>query len=201
MLNQEDVSKLEGFLAVLPIIDSSSVGYINEDLQKEAFEIWLQSSEDKSYFPHDYSLVDRSAIYAFDAVWSLIIALNTSAHDNQFPWINISTHCFDNRLINKDKYEMYLKNTKFWGISGMVEFQKNESNDRISSVSYELVNLQLQKYVHIAIWCSNDKKWVNFNGSRIIWRINSSTSVPADYPQLKGLFVCFFLKDSQIELM
>ncbi|CAF1249086.1 unnamed protein product [Adineta ricciae] len=189
LLNSQDVPKLQGFLAVLPIIDSSSTGHINEDLQKEAFDIWLNSSEGKGYFPHDNSLIDPYAIYAFDAVWSLNIALNKSAHDGQIPSMNISTHCFDNKLINKDKYEMYLKNTKFWGISGMVEFQKKESNDRISNASYELVNLQFAKYVHIAIWRSNDTKWVNFTGSRIIWPINSSSSVPVDYPQLKNEFV------------
>ncbi|CAF1005390.1 unnamed protein product [Adineta ricciae] len=185
----QDAQKLDGFLAVLPIIDPSSTGDINEDLQKEAFDIWLNSSEDESYYPRDDSLIDPYAIYAFDAVWSLIIALNKSAHDGQIPSMNMSTHCFDNQLINKDKYEMYLKNSKLWGISGMVEFRKNESNDRISSASYELVNIQSTEYVHIAVWRSNDKKWVDFNRSRIIWRINDSSSVPVDYPQLKGEFV------------
>ncbi|UJR35043.1 hypothetical protein I4U23_027819 [Adineta vaga] len=195
--------KLEGILAVIPIIDNET----NENLRKQALNIWRQSEKDRDYFPDHISSLNPYAMYTFDAVWSLIEALNKSSSDHESPSMFTSTHCFDNRLINDEKYQMYLQNTHFFGVSGKVQFVKNISNDRFNDVSYALYNLQSMKeeyevrkieikYVNIMIWYKKTRQWTLVNDKQntdIIWPDENLDYVPTDYPQLQGKFVRIFV--------
>jgi len=194
-----DWSKLEGILAVVPIIGNGTAFGVNETLQKEAFDVWRNSPEDKDNFPEDLSAVTPFAMYTFDAAWTLIQALNKSSFDKSSPSMEGSPHCFDSLLKNYSKYHMYLKNTRFLGVSGIVQFSKNNSNDRVDGTSYALYNMQQKEqknsitkrkpaYKQIMTWYETSRNW-NCTGEdkiNITWPGGKFGKGPTDYPQLRG---------------
>jgi predicted outer membrane repeat protein len=191
---------LEGILAVVSSIGNGSAFGVNETLQKEAFDIWRNSSEDKDSFPEDLSAVSPFAMYTFDAAWTLIQALNKSSFDKNSPSMEESPHCFNSLLKNYSKYHMYLENTHFLGVSGIIQFSKNKSNDRIGGAFYALVNIQQKgqtngitkrkpRYKQVMIWYETSHSWKSSTGEdkiNIIWPGDEFEKVPTDYPQLRG---------------
>ncbi len=191
---------MEGILAVVPIIGNGSAFGVNETLQKEAFDIWRNSPTDKNSFPEDLSAISPFAMYTFDAAWALIQALNKSSFDKNSPSMEESPHCFHSLLKNYSKYHMYLDNTRFLGVSGIVQFSKNNSNNRIDGAFYALYNMQQkgqknstgkQKpiYKQIMTWYETSHSWSSCTGEdkiNIIWPGGEFEKVPTDYPQLRG---------------
>jgi ABC-type branched-subunit amino acid transport system substrate-binding protein len=187
---------LEGILAVVPIIGNGSAFEVNETLQKEAFDVWHNSPKDKDSFPEDLSAVSPFAMYTFDATWTLIQALNKSSFDKSSPSMEGSPHCFDSSLKNYSNYHMYLKNTHFLGVSGIIQFSKNNSNDRVDGAFYALYNMQqkeqknsITKYKQIMTWYETSRSWKSSTGEdkiNIIWPGGEFEKVPTDYPQLRG---------------
>ncbi len=190
-------SNLEGILAVVPIIGDESVYGVNQTLQKEAFDVWRNSPKDQKSLPEDLSTVSPFAMYTFDATWALIQALNKSSFDKNSPSMVQSPHCFESLLKNDSTYHTYLKNTRFLGVSGIVQFSKNNSNDRVDGTSYDLINLQQKnniknrklEYKQIMTWYQTNRTWNccdNQNKTNIIWPGGEFQKVPTDYPQLQG---------------
>jgi ABC-type branched-subunit amino acid transport system substrate-binding protein len=197
---RSDWPKLEGILAVVPVIDNERASGINETLQKEAFDIWRNSPKDKDSFPEDLSTVSPYAMYTFDAAWALIQALNKSSFDKNSPSMEQSPHCFDSLLKNYSNYHMYLKSTRFSGVSGIIQFSKNNSNDRVDGASYGLYNMQQKQqknnitkrklgYKQVMTWYETSRSWKSSTGEdtiNIIWPGGEFEKVPTDYPQLRG---------------
>jgi hypothetical protein len=175
---------LEGILAVVPIIHYGDTFGINETLQKEAFNAWSNSLEDSDSFPEDLSSISPFAMYTFDAVWTLIQ----------------SSQCFDSLLVNHSTYHMHLRNTRFLGVSGIIQFSKNYSNDRIDGAFYALYNVQWERqrsgitnqepeYEQVMIWSETMYSWKNATVKTkidIIWPSNKFEEAPPDFPQLNG---------------
>lgn len=111
-----------------------------------------------------------------------------------------SPHYFDSLLKNDSKYHMYLKNTRFLGVSGIIQFAKNKTNDRINGTSYALYNIQWIKqknivvkqeprYEQITTWYETNRNWTisaDKDKLGIIWPSDEFEKVPTDYPQLRG---------------
>jgi predicted outer membrane repeat protein len=89
---------------------------------------------------------------------------------------------------------MHLKNTSFSGVSGIVQFSKNTSNDRLGGAFYSLYNTQQKgkgepKYKQIMTWYGTNHSWeccINGNNISIIWSGDQSDKTPTDYLQLRG---------------
>jgi hypothetical protein len=111
-----------------------------------------------------------------------------------------SSQCFDSLLENDDIYHMHLRNTHFSGVSGIIQFSKNHSNDRSNGTFYALYNLQWKRqrngitkpkpeYQQIMTWCETNYTWNNFTDKGtidIIWPSGEFEKYPTDYPQLRG---------------
>ncbi|CAF2942834.1 unnamed protein product [Rotaria sp. Silwood2] len=198
---QNDWFKLKGILAVVPLIGNNSAFGINETLQKEAFDTWRNLSSDKIKVPDRLSAVSPFAMYTFDAAWALIQALNKSLLDNESPSMKKSSTCFDSLLENHTKYLMYLKNTCFFGVSGIIQFSSNNLREHVHGAMYALYNVQdinqkpdkvkrVPNYKQIMTWHETNRNWANCtdqNNINIIWPSNESEKVPTDYPQLRGV--------------
>lgn len=184
---------MSGILIVKPIISTGNIFQVNETLQKEALGIWCNSSQDNSTCPENISDVSTFAMYTFDAAWTLIQALNKSLFDKSLPSMERSNHCFNSVLKNSNNYHMHLRNTKFLGVSGIVQFSKNVSNDRLEGACYALYNMQMRKnkpkHKKIMIWYGTTHRWVNTTDEdkiSITWPGNEPNKIPTDYLQLRG---------------
>ncbi|CAF1394231.1 unnamed protein product [Rotaria sordida] len=197
---QKQWLNLNGILTVAPFAGNSNAFGINETLQKEAFDVWHNLSHDKDKIRELASTVSLEAMYTFDAVWALVQSLNKSVFNNKLLSMNKSLTCFDCLLQNYDKYLDHLKNTSFFGVSGHVQFSKNNSDNCIYGVMYGLYNVQLTRlknsrgkqeptYIKVLTWYETTHDWTNSTDERynhIIWPSNEHTKVPTDYPQLRG---------------
>jgi hypothetical protein len=191
---------LKGILAVVPIVCNGSAFEGNETLQNEAFDVWRNSLNDKDHFPKHLSALSPFAMYTFDAVWTLVQALNKSSFDKDSPLMEDSPHCFNSLLKNDRKYHMYLENTRFLGVSGIIQFAKNKSNNRIDGASYALYNIQWARqknrvakqelqYEQIMTWYETSHQWkicADKHKINITWPSDEFEKVPTDYPQLRG---------------
>ena len=108
--------------------------------------------------------------------------------------------CFDSQLINYSNYHAYLRSNHFSGVSGLIQFSKNQSNDRMNSTSYTLSNLQLKRpessleqakltFESVMTWSEADCHWsddLTMNRTHIVWPGPVTASRPTDYPVLRG---------------
>ena len=120
MLKQnQTLSPLEGLLTLIPMEvgsgnnDDNSLN-INKTLYRDALIAWLNSSEDQEVYPH-HDKISSFAMFAFDATWTLIQALNKTSFNGQssIPSFNSSSYCFNSSLENSILYYKYLNETDF----------------------------------------------------------------------------------------
>lgn len=93
-----------------------------------------------------------------------------------------------------------MENNHFAGVTGLVQFSKNSSNDRSEGVLYALQNmryirsnstdtkLEVKRVVPIT-WCQRLGEWEDVPGlgmKSIVWPNRSDAKVPPDYRQLQG---------------
>ncbi|CAF1216226.1 unnamed protein product [Rotaria magnacalcarata] len=197
VFKQYDLTKLAGVLAVVHIIGNSSTSGVNETLQKEAFDAWRNLSYEKKKVPEQLSDVSPFAMYTFDATWALIQALNKSSIDKKSPSMYKASSCFDSLLQNYTTYFDYLQTTRFFGVSGIVDFSKNDLNENNHGGMYVLYSVQ-SKTNHkrkevinkeIMTWHETSHSWTNYTNPdklNITWPRNPIGKVPTDYPQLQG---------------
>ena len=135
-------------------------------------------------------------MYTFDAVWTLIQALSRLAAHEVLPSIINRSNCFKKSLQNHDCYYRYLKETRFAGVSGQVQFSKNQSNDRVNGIYYALYTIQRSrsiasmvdlslKYARLMVWSEPTRAWLN-DSSNMIWLNQTDQKTSNDYPKLKG---------------
>ncbi|CAF4230581.1 unnamed protein product [Rotaria socialis] len=197
---QYDPTKLAGVLAVVHIIGNSSTSGVNETLQKEAFDIWRNRPYEGKKAPEKLSDVSPFAMYTFDATWALIQALNKSSIDKKSPSMSKATSCFDSSLQNYTTYFDYLQKTRFFGVSGIVDFSKHDLNEDNHGGMYVLYSVRSKGnskkkeviYEQIMTWHETSHSWTNYTNPdklNIIWPRNPINTVPTDYPQLQGQYL------------
>ena len=189
-----------GTLFVLPFISSDSTAGVNQTLRRAAFEVWRNMSTKRWHYPRNISNVSPFALYTFDATWTLIEALKKLSSEDEIPSLKKMARCFDSHLTNSSDYDANLKLTNFSGVSGRIQFSKNQSNDRVNSTSYTLSNLQDKRsssppeqsklaFESVMTWSDAHCKWSNDlkkNKTLIIWPGRVTASWPTDYPVLRG---------------
>ena len=139
-------------------------------------------------------------MYTFDATWILIQALSKLSLNDSLPYWNRSTSCFRSFLKNYSTFHQHMENSHFAGLTGLVQFSKNSSNDRSEGVLYALQNMWYirsnstaakaeVKRVEPMIWCQLLGEWEDVPGlgkKSIVWPNRSDETVPPDYRQLRG---------------
>lgn len=194
-LNDFDIKwhrKLIGVLTIEAVVANAVGGPINKTLLHDAYEIW------KEYQPStlpSYDQIDPFALFAFDATWTLIQALNKFCSSDRMnssssclAMVNTS-FCFDKKLIHSDQLYESIDDVSFLGVSGLIQYGENVT-DRISSIYYIIKNLQNTtdglKNLPVLVW-SNSNGWnTHFSNNSIVWPGNSSL-IPSGYASVFGV--------------
>lgn len=189
--NQRQRQALVGVLSVEPIIGGYVDQPINTTLLNQAYEIWKYYQPDT--FPSDGN-VNSYALYAFDATWAFILALQKFC-SMQLSCLQIqnASACYDRRFYNSKQYYDTIKTMSFLGVSGEVKFS-NGTPDRVGHQYYIIKNIQSTNsqrqsiaYVPVLQWDADSTKWQFYKNqsSDIIWP-NWSKNVPKDYKLIQG---------------
>ena len=191
--NQSSYNQLVGLLTVQAAIGNVVEAPINKALLSEAFEAWRQYEPES--FPGSDN-VSYYALFAFDAVWALIGALqelcSTAIGDSSscLSFTNTS-FCFDRRLDNGSSLYEIIRNRTFLGVSGTVEFGLNVTN-RIDGTYYVTRNVQRfgnsLSYVSVLVW-SKSNRWTTYPGREsnvIVWPGNSLEG-PSSFASISGV--------------
>ena len=184
-------SQLVGLLTIQATIGSAVNALVNTTLLNEAFDLWQQ------YEPESFSEPDKldyDALFAFDAAWTLIQALQkfcstTIGNSSSCISLKNSSFCFDRQLHHGELVYEIIHNNTFLGVSGWIEFGSNVT-DRINGTYYIARNIQRSldslKYLPIAVW-SNLTGWYPYaSTSVIVWPGNTLTR-PTGYAAISGL--------------
>ncbi|CAF3298414.1 unnamed protein product [Rotaria sp. Silwood2] len=196
--NGSDRLKLKGLLTVMQTHDNGLESGVNRTLLDDALAIWRNSADYGSSYPANFTDISSFAMFVFDATWTLIEALNKLSSDDS-PTLAAAPFCFNSLLTNSDTYYKNLEAMSFSGVSGIVQFAKNISNDRIGFTSYVLYNLQSTritpsepyrhlKYKQVMKWSGTRQTWKNLTDSPtngIVWPQNSN-EVPCDHLLIQG---------------
>ena len=173
---------------------------MSRTLLDDALQIWKNLTETNQNDTEQFDVISPLAMYAFDATWLLVNALAKISFDDPLPSLYLSERCFERVMQNNTIYMQYLRNSAFSGISGPVEFRKNESNDRTFGVTYGLYNIQWTpssnagktrslKFVEVMHWSQIAEGWANISKSRnrkIVWPGNITDRVPSENLELRG---------------
>lgn len=164
---------------------------VNETLLKAAQDLW------KLHEPETYPGVNNVsyyALFAFDAAWTLIQALqklcSPSTHHSSSCLSLINTSfCFDRQLLNSTSLLSIINNNTFLGVSGDVQFSMNRT-DRIVGSYYILKNVQhsanVLNSVPVLLW-SESKNWTSSMHSNIILWPGKNCSSPSGRAKLSGI--------------
>ncbi|CAF4023918.1 unnamed protein product [Rotaria sordida] len=153
--NQTFHENLIGMLAIEPVVGSFVDKSINETLLNEAYSIWQQYEPES--FPESLN-VDYYGLFAFDATWTLIQALQQLCTSK----INISSSClsfigssfcFDHRFIHSKLLLDAVSGTEFFGVSGPIQFSVN-GTDRIIEYAHP-DNWRIPNKENVIIWPGN----------------------------------------------
>ncbi|CAF3757454.1 unnamed protein product [Rotaria sp. Silwood1] len=183
---------LIGMLLIEPVVGAVINAPYNVTLLNEAHKIW-QEYENET-FPGSTN-VDDYALFAFDATWSLIKSLeelclstinNFSSSCLSF---NSSSFCYDSRFIQSNLLLNQLDKTDFLGVSGSVQFGKNQA-DRINGSYYSIKNVQSSIngliYVSVLEYSDLGNLRVPLQENIIVWPGNTLTQ-STDRASLKGV--------------
>ena len=184
--------ELIGMLIIAPVVENAVHTPVNETLLKAAHAIW------ERYEPETYPGVDNVsyyALFAFDAAWTLIQALqeicslNTNHSSSCLSFINTS-FCFDRQLLNSTSLLSIINTNTFLGVSGHVQFSTN-TTDRIHGSHYILKNVQhssnVLNSVPVLLWSESDN-WTSYKQSNnIFWPGNRCSPAPTGRAELSGI--------------
>ncbi|CAF1218853.1 unnamed protein product [Adineta steineri] len=183
--------KLIGMLTIEPVIGSVVHAPINTTLLEAAYNIWQQYEPET--FPGPGKVADY-ALFAFDATWLLIQALNTFCSttnlNSSFCTSRIEpTYCFDRRFSDSDLFLHTVSMTHFIGVSGPMQFSVNET-DRINGTYYYLRNVQPASdsisFVPVAEYFDPDH-WATYEGANVIIWPGNSLVPPTGQALLEGV--------------
>ncbi|CAF1037353.1 unnamed protein product [Rotaria sp. Silwood1] len=189
--NVTSQEKLIGILTVEPVTGSVANAPINNVLLNAAYDIWQQYESES--FP-EITKVDYYALFAFDATWSFIQALQqycSKISNNSPSCISIadSSFCFDRYFINGDKFINTLSATVFLGVSGLVQFSVNVT-DRKYGIYYVAKNVQYVtdgiEAIPVLVW-SNSNSWTKYTHTSVILWPGNTLIPPTDYPSISNV--------------
>ena len=183
--------KLIGMFIIEPVVGNVVNAPSNQTLLEAAYDIWKQY-ELESY--PGAANVDYYALFAFDATWILIQALQklcspmTHQSSTCLSLTNAS-YCFDRQLINSSSLFNIIDNNTFLGVSGHVGFNTNVT-DRINGSYYIFKNVQDSSNglngVPVLVWSDSNNLTSYMQSSTIFWPGNRR-SPPSGYAELSGI--------------
>ncbi|CAF4029539.1 unnamed protein product [Rotaria sp. Silwood2] len=176
--NETFNQKLIGILTVEPIPGNIVDAPINTTLLNAAYNIWKQYEPET--FPNS-GKVNYFALFAFDATWLLIQALQelcskiTNRSSSCISFIN-SSFCFDRHFLNSKSFFKTINNMTLLGVSGPIQFNANVT-DRIDGSFYYVQNSRnfsnKLNFVPVLKYSNHDGWQENAAGDVIIWSDNS----------------------------
>ncbi|CAF1249667.1 unnamed protein product [Adineta ricciae] len=169
--NQIYHSKLIGILTVEPVTGSIVDAPVNTTLLSAAYQVW------KKYDPESFPVTTRVspyALFAFDATWALIQALQefcSSIESSSSSCLSYDgpSFCFDRRLVYSHSLLKTMNLLHFLGVSGLIQFDMNVT-DRSNGSYYYVQNVQ---YTSDHISFTPVLKYDTSNG----WKTYSKTQV------------------------
>ncbi|CAF1104888.1 unnamed protein product [Rotaria sordida] len=183
--------ELIGILTVEPVKADSVEVPRNITLLKEAYEIWKHYESET--FPGETN-VNSYALFAFDATWSLILALQQlcSMPLSCLEFKNVS-NCYNHQFLNSKQYYNIMRAMTFLGVSGEVKFS-NGTTDRVDNTYYMINNLQPLNeepnyigYLPVLKWHAGAPEWTynNNKSDSILWpgRLRNR---PSGYKLIQG---------------
>ena len=194
-------SQLIGLLTIRAVVGNIVDAPVNKTLLSTAYELW-QEYEPESFPGSDN--VDYYALFAFDATWTLIGALQefcsimTNTSSSCVSIIN-SSFCFDRHLHNSDFLFNIVRNRSFLGVSGYVEFD-SATTDRINGTYIVAQNVQqlskVLKYAPVSVW-SDLNGWSSYTtASVIVWPGNTLTR-PTGYAAISDTNIRIAMIDAE----
>ena len=183
--------KLNGMLIVEPVVGNLVNAPINKTLLESAYKIW-ETYEPES-FPSRLDEIDRYALFAFDATWTLIQALKQlcsleTTHSSCLEITNTS-FCFDRHVFHSTSLMDIITNQTFLGVTGVVKFSEDVT-DRTDGIYHLTKNLQhsSNKLNSVPVlFCCQSNGWVTYTQNNvIIWPGNLLAS-PSGYANVVGV--------------
>ena len=188
--NSTSHQQLIGILTIRAVVGSVVQAPINNTLLSTAYELW-QEFEPESFPGSDN--VDYDALFAFDATWTLVGALQdfcSTMTNISSPCISIvnTSFCFDRRLLGSSSLLNIIRNRTFLGVSGWVGFDST-TTDRVDGTYYIAQNIQQStrgvKYASVAVW-SMLNGWSSYTTASVfVWPGNTLTR-PTGYAAISG---------------
>ena len=188
--NETQYDALTGILTVEPVAGNVVNAQTNTTLLQSAYDIWQQ------YEPETFpgaTKVNNYALFAFDAAWSLILALHQTCWEtlpnSSCISYSGSSFCFNRRFDQSNSLLNMLMQVSFIGVSGLVQFSAN-STDRISGSYYYALNMQrltnVSRFVPVLSY-SESNGWKSYSDmSYIIWP-DHTLDVPSGRAILRGV--------------
>ena len=181
---------LIGMLTIQPVTGAVVGAPINTSLLTAAYNIWQKYDLESFPGPLD---VNNYALFAFDATWALILALqklcSTIINNSSCLSFVGSSYCFDRRFVNSDLLMNILSQTEFLGVSGLIKFSDNVT-DRINGSYYYAQNVQPTSnglaFVPVLDY-SDPGNWKAYSGTNTIIWPNNSLIPPTGQAMLQGV--------------
>ncbi|CAF3875615.1 unnamed protein product, partial [Adineta steineri] len=183
---------LIGMLTMEAVVGNVINAPINTTLLNDAYKIW--QIYELETFPGSTN-VDYSALFAFDATWTLIQALaqlcpNVSTNNSSACILfTNATFCFDKTFLNTDNLLNIINLNTFLGVSGPIQFNAN-TTDRVNGTYYILKNVQSAsnsiEYVPI-MTSSNSQNWVLYTPTSVIRWPGNTLTPPSDNAVASGI--------------
>jgi ABC-type branched-subunit amino acid transport system substrate-binding protein len=146
MADYPNVNQLSGMLMVRLVTPKLFYRPTNTELFYNATAIWKKY--DPQSYPDDETQIDIFALYAFDAAWSLILAIEKLCQQNASTCLSLmnTSRCFASQLSKRNELNKIIQTMNFIGVSGRVQFQSN-TTDRIDGTGahYIIDNVQPSK--------------------------------------------------------
>ncbi|CAF0892630.1 unnamed protein product [Adineta steineri] len=149
---------LIGMLTMEAVVGNIINAPINTTLLNDAYNIWQMYELET--FPGSAN-VDYTALFAFDATWTLIQALvqlcsNVSTNNSSSCILFTNdTFCFDKQFLNTDNLLNIINSNTFLGVSGPIQFSAT-TTDRVNGTYFILKNVQSAsnnlQYVPVMSW-------------------------------------------------
>jgi hypothetical protein len=195
-----NVNQLAGMLMLRLVTPSLFHIPTNTELLHQATAIWKKY--DPQNYPKDATQIDIFALYAFDAAWLLILAIQRLCQENPSTCLSFTntSSCFSSKLVNSNALNHIIQTMNFTGISGYVQFQSNTTDRVNSTIAHYVIDnlqpsaadkskLQVVEVLRLngSMTNSGDKnvpQWME-SGPAIRWP-SSSQEPPDDYAQLSG---------------
>ncbi|CAF1453537.1 unnamed protein product [Adineta steineri] len=183
---------LIGMLTMEAVVGNVINAPINTTLLNDAYKIW--QIYELETFPGSTN-VDYSALFAFDATWTIIQALaqlcpNVSTNNSSTCILfTNATFCFDKTFLDTDNLLNIINLNTFLGVSGPIQFNAN-TTDRVNGTYYILKNVQSAsnsiEYVPI-MTSSNSQNWALYTPTSVIMWPGNTVTPPSDNAVASGV--------------